>query len=144
MEMPLDGAKYGRLLNLQTLLITKHFLSGILYFGLLCAGQDFHTLFPEVNDYCKSVNKTNHHKAYEKKKQKDWNNFLKFLPEGKGIYFTHSDLTSYFDKLKYEHMYTGSTLTHVLNGIKHGYKVESGRTLNSAFPSIGDYVKSLQ
>ena len=125
-------------------IFTKHFPNGILYFGSLCTGQDFHSLFPEVNDYCKSVNKTNHHKAYEKKKQKDWNNFLKFLPEGKGIYFTHSDLTSYFDKLKYEHMYTGSTLTHVLNGIKHGYKVESGRTLNSAFPSIGDYVKSLQ
>ena len=94
-------------------------------------GQDFHVHFPEVNDYCKSVYKTNHHKAYVKKKQKDWDNFKAYT--GKGIKFTAADLKSYFEKLKYEQMYTGSTLTHVLNGIKHGFKVEAQRTLNSAF-----------
>ena len=80
----------------KLLLFANNFRMEFLILVHCVTGQDFHTLFPEVNDYCKSVKKTNHHKAYEKKKQKDWNNFLKFLPEGKGIYFTHSDLTSYF------------------------------------------------
>ena len=59
------------------------------------------------------------------------------------IDFEAADLQSYFEKLKFEQQYTGSTLTHVLNGIKHGYKMETGRTLTTAFPTIGDFVKNL-
>ena len=57
--------------------------------------------FPEVNDFCKSINKTNHHKAYEKKKLKDWDKFKAYA--GKGLDFTAADLKSYFEKLKSEH-----------------------------------------
>ena len=89
-----------------------------------------------------STKKSNHQKAYIKKRQKNWENFKSYTC--KGINFTITDLEDYLKNLKFESDYSDSSLTTVLCGIKHGFTVESGRKLKKAFPSIGEnFVKNL-
>ena len=89
-----------------------------------------------------STKKSNHQKAYIKKRQKNWENFKAYT--GKGINFTITDLEDYLKNLKFESSYSESTLTTVLCGIKYGFTAESGRKFMKAFPSIGEnFAKNL-
>ena len=89
-----------------------------------------------------STKKSNHQKAYIKKRQKNWENFKSYTC--KGINFTITDLEDYLKNLKFESAYSESTLTTVLCGIKHGFTAESGKKFKEVFPSIGEnFAKNL-
>ena len=89
-----------------------------------------------------STKKSNHQKAYIKKRQKNWENFKSYTC--KGINFNITALEDYLKNLKSESSYSDSSLTTVLCGIKHGFTAESGRKFKKAFPSIGEnFAKNL-
>ena len=89
-----------------------------------------------------STKKSNHQKAYIKKRQKNWENFKSYTC--KGINFTITDLEDYLKNLQFESDYSESTLTTVLCGIKHGFTAESGKKFKEVFPSIGEnFAKNL-
>ena len=126
------GIRYGYNVEVGKTLLTENYESSV---------KNTFTTKMNTSEF-PSTKKSNHQKAYIKKRQKNWENFKSYTC--KGINFTITDLEDYLKNLKFESSYSDSSLTTVLCGIKHGFTAESGRTFKKAFPSIGEnFAKNL-
>ena len=105
-------------------------------------GRTFQDDFSEVNEYCKSVgNKPNHSKAYHKKKERVYKDFVGSTD--KGLNFDEVDLQNYCDTLKNEQMLSFNSAKLNLASIQHGYQRDTGLDFKAIFPSINQYIRTL-
>ena len=105
-------------------------------------GRCFASDFPEVNQYCKTINVPNYRKAYVKKKEKEWKRFKDAI--GKGSAFTDSDLESYILHLKNDLLYSQSTCNLTLLAINHGFDIDNPHLrFKDQFPGIHEFLRSL-
>ena len=108
-------------------------------------GRSFQNDFSEVNDYCKSVgikaHGPNHKKAYLKKKEKMYKDFV--TSTEKGLNFDEVDLQNYCDTLKNEQMLSFNSAKLNLASIKHGYQRDTGLDFKATFPAINKYIENL-
>ena len=105
-------------------------------------GRTFQEDFSEVNEYCKSVGiKPNHSKAYHKKKERVYKDFV--TSTDKGLNFDEVDLQHYCDTLKNEQMLSFNSAKLNLASIQHGYQRDTGLDFKAIFPAINQYIRNL-
>lgn len=105
-------------------------------------GRNFHLDFPQVQEFCKTINVPNHKLAYQKKKNKDWLKCKNAI--GKGVHFSQQDLEQYFQHLSSEQKYSISTLRQILAAVAKNYEQETKHNFKKKFPHMFDFVSKLE
>ena len=135
----LNQTMHARKISVSTMVNLKSRLS-IAYRNE--TGRIFQEDFSEVNDFCKSISsKPNHSKAYHKKKEKVYKEFL--TSTNKGLNFEDVDLQHYCDTLKNEQMLSFNSAKLNLAAIQHGYQRDTGLDFKALFPTINQYIRTL-
>ena len=105
-------------------------------------GRTFQEDFSEVSDYCKSISaKPNHSKAYHKKKERTYKDFLSSTDKGLG--FSEEDLEKYCDTMKNEQLLSFNSAKLQIAAIQTGYQRDTGMDFRVTFPNINNYLKNL-